>query len=138
MTRTPSSRFPEGHDVSESIRVVVADHHPLIRVGLRATLAEAGGIEVAGEAADCAQALRLCQRLAPDVLLVALGLPGPPTAEVVARLRSSPSPVRALVLADHDPIDVNALVRAGAAGVRAEGRGAPGTPCRPCGRSPAA
>ena len=102
--------------MSESIRVVVADHHPLIRVGLRATLTEAGGIEVAGQAADCAQALRLCERLAPDVLLVALDLPGPPTAEVVARLRSSPSPIRALVLADRDPIDVNALVRAGAAG----------------------
>ncbi|HSR24096.1 MAG TPA: response regulator, partial [Candidatus Eisenbacteria bacterium] len=88
--------------MSEGIRVVVADQQPLIRIGLRTTLAEAGGIEVAGEAADGVQATHLCEHLAPDVLLIAVGLPGPPTADVVAHLRAS-SPVRALVLTDEDP-----------------------------------
>jgi DNA-binding NarL/FixJ family response regulator len=101
--------------LSEGIRVVVADQQSLIRIGLRTTLLEAGDIAVTGEAADGVQATRISERLAPDVLLIALGLPGPPVAEVVARLRAS-SPVRALVLAEEDPVHVNSLIRAGAAG----------------------
>jgi DNA-binding NarL/FixJ family response regulator len=102
--------------MSVPIRVVVADDRPLIRTGLRATLARTGGIEVLGEARDAAQVWRLVQRAAPDVLLVAAGLPGPPFAEMLTRVRALAPCVSALVLLDHQPADVDAMVDAGAAG----------------------
>jgi DNA-binding NarL/FixJ family response regulator len=98
------------------LRVLVADEHPLIRAGLRAALSGAADIQVVGEAPDHGQAYLLSSRLLPDVLLIGVSVPGPPTLRVASRLRSSCPSVRVLVLADREPPDVGALIRAGAAG----------------------
>jgi DNA-binding NarL/FixJ family response regulator len=58
------------------IRVAVADDHHLVREGIRALLERATDIEVVGEATDGAQAVDLIQRLAPDVLVVDIAMPG--------------------------------------------------------------
>jgi DNA-binding NarL/FixJ family response regulator len=102
--------------MSVAIHVVVADDRPLVRTGLRATLARSGDIEVVGEARDAAQVWRIVQRTAPDVLLVALGLPGAPLAQVLTRVRALAPSVGPLVLLDHQPVDIDVLVSAGAAG----------------------
>lgn len=49
-------------------KVVLADDHPALRVGIKGML-EKAGIEVVGEAADGDEALRLAERLGPDVLV---------------------------------------------------------------------
>ena len=55
-------------------RILLADDHRVVREGLRAVL-ERGGLDVAGEAADGWSAVRLADRLHPDVVLMDLSMP---------------------------------------------------------------
>src|ERR1700733_7728676 len=50
------------------IRVVLADDHPFVRAGIRATLAAERDICVVGEASDGDQAQQLCREMQPDIL----------------------------------------------------------------------
>ena len=58
-----------------SIRVLIADDHPLFTKTLQALLADAGQIEVVGTAADGLEAVALCATLCPDVVLMDLEMP---------------------------------------------------------------
>ncbi|HYU80338.1 MAG TPA: response regulator transcription factor [Vicinamibacterales bacterium] len=70
------------------IRVMVADSHPLFRLGVRSLLAEEGSLELVGEAADGEETLEMVQRLRPDVLLLDVGLRRINGLEVLNRLQS--------------------------------------------------
>ncbi len=101
---------------SATIRVLLADDHPLVRAGLRASLV-ADDVELVGEAADAHEALLLCRALRPDVLLLDLNMPGPSPFEVVADLRQDCPQVGVLVVtAFDDDAYVRGLVGAGVAG----------------------
>lgn len=58
------------------IRVLVADQHPVIRIGVENLLHTEAGITVVGEAGDSHQAIARALELSPDILLLALNLPG--------------------------------------------------------------
>ena len=58
------------------IRVVLADDQALVRAGFRALLDAQDDIEVVGEANDGEEAVRLVRRLAPDLVLMDIRLPG--------------------------------------------------------------
>jgi len=58
------------------IRVVLADDQALVRAGFRALLDAQDDIEVVGEASDGGEAVRLVRRLAPDVVLMDIRMPG--------------------------------------------------------------
>ena len=62
--------------MGESIRVLIADDHPLFRDGVAHSLASEPDITVMGEAADGEEALRLARDLLPDVLLLDITMPG--------------------------------------------------------------
>lgn len=106
---------PDDSDVS-TIRVVVADDHPVVREGLRSFLAARPGIDVVGETGDADGLVATAQALQPDVVLVDLVMPGD-GIEAIQRLQALPTPPRALVLTSFtgDNKVVPAL-RAGAAG----------------------
>ena len=59
-----------------SVRVLVADDQPLVRVGLSGIIAAADDLVVVGEAADGVQAVDLAVRCAPDVVLMDIRMPG--------------------------------------------------------------
>lgn len=101
----------------EPIRVLVADAHELGRRGLESVLHGEPGITVVGEAADGAQAVARVRELRPDVVLMAVRMPGAGGIDAVRHLRARKSAVRVVMLADSaDANDLVAAVRAGADG----------------------
>ena len=103
--------------MSEVIRVLVADDHPVVRQGLRAFLELQDGIEVVGEAADGVEAERLVLEMMPDVVLLDLVMPKVDGIGAIHRIRTVSPATRILVLTSFaDDDKVFAAVKAGAAG----------------------
>ena len=84
------------------IRVLLADDHPIARIGIRKILEGAPDIQVVGEARDGFEAQRLTAELRPHVLLLDLCMPGPRPAEVEAWVRARCPKTITLVLTAHD------------------------------------
>ena len=61
---------------TERIRVMVADDHPIMRNGLREALDGEEDFEVVGEASDGVEAVRMAQRVEPDVIVMDVMMPG--------------------------------------------------------------
>jgi NarL family two-component system response regulator LiaR len=99
------------------IRVLIADDHAVVRQGLRTFFDLQEDIDVVGEAADGEEALALAERLAPDVVLIDLVMPGVGGIEALRRLRERVPEARAIVLSSFaDDDKLFPAVRAGAAG----------------------
>jgi DNA-binding NarL/FixJ family response regulator len=105
-----------------TIRVLLADDHPVVREGLRALLSTIEGIEVVGEAGDGATAVREVQLLRPDVVLMDLRMPGTDGVEALRRIRVVAPDTAALVLTmfDDDATVLTAM-QAGARGYLLKG-----------------
>lgn len=103
--------------MTERIRVLLADDHPLIRSGLRARLEAEPDIEVVGEAANGDEARAQCRDQPVDVLVLDLNMPGPPAMATVAFVHERCPSVRVLILTAYDDdAYVRGLVGAGVAG----------------------
>lgn len=102
---------------SDRIRVVLADDHPLVRSGIRATLLREGHIDVVGEASSGDEVPTLVQNLRPDLLLLDLSMPGPSPLETVACVRQfSPETYILILSAYDDDAYVRSLIGAGVDG----------------------
>ncbi|MFL9654690.1 response regulator [Streptomyces sp. PB17] len=101
------------------IRLLVVDDQYLVRSGLTALLRAAPGMEVAGEAADGAEAVELAARIRPDVILMDIRMPGLTGVQATERILAEavdPAP-RVLVLTTFDLDEyVYGALRAGASG----------------------
>jgi DNA-binding NarL/FixJ family response regulator len=105
-----------------SIRVLLADDHTLVRAGIRALLQNLGGIQVVAEADDGREALRLIERLRPDVVLMDIAMPGLNGLEAAARATKEFPQVRVIILSMHANEEyVLQALRAGAAGYLLKG-----------------
>lgn len=100
----------------EPIEVVLAEDHPTFRFGLRTRLELEPDLVVVGEAGTGPEALDLVERLAPDVVVVDLNLPGMDGVTLIRRLGLSAPRVAPLVLTMLDDESVFGAVRAGARG----------------------
>lgn len=97
-------------------KVLLVDDHRLLRESLRRTLEETG-LEVAGEAADGNEAVRLAAELAPDVVLMDVSMPQLDGVEATRLIRRQMPEVRVVMLTMHAEDDVlTRAMRAGAAG----------------------
>ena len=99
------------------IRVVIADDQPLVRAGLRMILDTEPDVVVAGEATTGAEAVDLCERERPDVVLMDVRMPVMDGIEATRLITAVDEPPRVLVLTtfDLDEVVYDAL-RAGASG----------------------
>ena len=85
-----------------TIRVLIADDQPLIRTGLRTLFGTQDGIEVVGEASTGAGAVTESARLAPDVVVMDIRMPGTDGIQATAQVIRQPTAPRVLVLTTYD------------------------------------
>ena len=86
----------------KSTRILLSDHHPSVRRGLRIILEATKRYEVCGEAADGKETLELALDLAPDILVMAISMPPPNGLQVAAKLREADYETKILVMTMHD------------------------------------
>lgn len=91
--------------MSLPIRVLIIDDHPLFRQGIRWTLEDATDIEVIGEAENGQEALKLTERLNPDVVLVDINLPGLNGLEVARVIKRRDPRMGIIVLSVYEDDD---------------------------------
>ncbi|HEY6338280.1 MAG TPA: response regulator transcription factor [Candidatus Sulfotelmatobacter sp.] len=86
----------------QTVRIVIADDHPIFRDGLRRLLEAEPDLKVLGEASDGAEAVKLARSLKPDILLLDLAMPKHPGLEALRDLSAASStnatPVRVILL----------------------------------------
>jgi RNA polymerase sigma factor (sigma-70 family) len=103
--------------VTESIRVVVADDHAVVREGIRQVLERVPGLQVVAEAADGTEVLAHVEEHEPDLVVLDISMPGLTGLEVTKRLREREDGMGILILSMHDnPEYVLEAIRAGADG----------------------
>jgi two-component system, NarL family, nitrate/nitrite response regulator NarL len=83
---------------SSRCRIVLAEHHPIYRLGVRTLLEHETDLEIVGEAIDGEQAITMVLGLRPDVLLLEHLLPDISGLEVLRRLGVAKCPTKAIVL----------------------------------------
>lgn len=103
--------------MTESIRVLVVDDHPIVRGGIAALVDDEPELELVGEASDGETAVRIAPAIRPDVVLMDLRMPGTGGAAATARLLEADEPPRVLVLTTYETDDdILAAIEAGASG----------------------
>jgi NarL family two-component system response regulator LiaR len=101
----------------EPIRVLLVDDHAVVRSGLSAFLAAFEDLELVGEAGSGEEAVRLCDRLAPDVVLMDLVMPGMDGAEATRVIRAKHPEIQVVALTSFKETElVEGVLEAGAIG----------------------
>jgi two-component system response regulator NreC len=101
----------EGDD-EQAINIVLADDHEVVRAGLRLLLQGEDSMHVVGEAGDVPGALRLVEARRPDVLVLDLNMPGPPSLSVIAEVKDKCAVV--VLTMQSDPAFAREALQAGA------------------------
>jgi NarL family two-component system response regulator LiaR len=103
--------------MTQTIRVLIADDHDIVRKGLRALLATEPDIEVVGEAEDGKEAISSAEALQPDVILMDLVMPEVDGIEAIRQITTARPEARILVLTSFSTDDtVFPAIKAGALG----------------------
>ena len=87
---------------SASVRILIADDHPVVRDGLAAVIDEREDMEVVGQAGTGPDALALYRQHRPDVALMDLRMPGMSGVETLIAIRNEFPAARAIILTTYD------------------------------------
>ena len=88
------------------IRVLIADDHLVVREGLQLILNTEDDLEVVGEAADGATAVRLAGELQPDVILMDLRMPGMDGLEAIGHIQAQWPAIAIVILTTYNEDDL--------------------------------
>ncbi len=110
---------------TEPARIIIADDHELVRGGMRMMLEEEPGLEVVGEAVNGREALELCRRLRPDLVLMDVRMPEMDGLKATHAIKQEHPSIGILMVTMHEnPNYLLEAISAGAAGYVL--KGAPG------------
>jgi two-component system, NarL family, invasion response regulator UvrY len=84
-----------------TVRLVIADDHPVVRDGLKYLISQNRDMALVGEAEDAGSTLEVCRKTAVDVLLLDVSMPGMGVVDLIRALRSAGRSPRILVLSIH-------------------------------------
>lgn len=88
--------------MSETVKVLISDDHPVVRAGLRGMLSGEPDFEIVGEAENGIEAVRQTGALGPDVVLMDLRMPDMDGVEAIGRIHAEHPEVRILVLTTYE------------------------------------
>ncbi|HEY8049544.1 MAG TPA: response regulator transcription factor [Ramlibacter sp.] len=104
-------------DPKQSVRIVLADDHDLVRSGIKALLSMIEGVEVVAEARDGQELVTLVDSLRPDIVMTDISMPVMDGIAAIAEIHTKAPDVRMLVLSMYDTVDfVKRAVASGACG----------------------
>ena len=113
MTDTPVATTP----ATDSITIVLADDHSVVRSGLRILLEAESDIEVVAEAGDVDEAKRYTLGYKPNVLVLDLNMPGGSSLEAIPKVsETSPETAVVVLTMQDDPAFAREALQAGARG----------------------
>lgn len=99
------------------LRIILADDHTVMRAGLVALLGSEPTVDIVGEAGDGREAVRLVERLRPDVALLDLRMPVLDGVGATTEIVAGPTDTRVLILTTYETdADIERGVEAGATG----------------------
>lgn len=102
--------------MSEPVRLVLVDDHPLFREGVAHALSSDGGLSVVGQGESAAAARDLTRQLEPDILLLDLDMPGGGLSVIAEIIAASPRTRVVVLTASDDEDDALAAFRGGVSG----------------------
>ena len=100
----------------KTLRILIADDHGIVRRGLRLQLEQRGDFEVVGEAVDGREAVRTAAELAPDVVIMDIGMPNLNGVQATTQIVKQRPETGVIILSMHS--DEGYLRRALAAGAK--------------------
>lgn len=108
--------------MAETIRILVADDHPVVRDGLVAILSTQSDLQVVAEAGSGREVLERAAQTRPDVVLLDLEMPDMDGVETLRRLRADDADARVIIFTAFDTDErILAAVQAGAQGYLLKG-----------------
>jgi DNA-binding NarL/FixJ family response regulator len=117
MAQSASSAGSSEPGRNNAIRVLLADDHPVVRLGLASCLARHEQVMVVGEAADGREAIKKAKELSPEVLLLDIDMPNLDGLAAMEILRNDMPGLKVIVLSMlHQPDYVARVLRSGASG----------------------
>ena len=110
--------------MTDTIRLVVADDHPMFRAGVVASLGAAADLDVVAQASDAAEALALTREHLPDIALLDIAMPGGGLNAAREITTACPATRVVMLTVSEDEDDLLAAMKAGASGDILKGSGA--------------
>ena len=103
--------------MSENIRLLISDDHPVVRAGLRGMLSAESDFEVVGEATNGAEAVALTGELRPDIVLMDLRMPEMDGVTAISQIKEEYPETQILVLTTYESdADILRAIETGATG----------------------